>query len=641
GDGSFRDEDRIHLGYETGFRVLPYLMQDSYSREKEDLELDTVILENENLKALFLPSMGGRLLSLYHKKLKKELLFRNPVLQPANLATRDAWFSGGIEWNIGIYGHSPLTCSPLFFGRVKDSQGHEFLRAWEYERCRKIYFSMDFHLPPGAAELAVHVRIVNAAGTDVPMYWWTNIAVPETKETRVFSESDDVIYIKPESNEKENSTCHFGRSTLQNLPSLPDKDGSYPGNFDFASEYFFQTDSACRSPWEASLQKDGTLFYERSTPLLRYRKMFCWGMQKGGRHWCDFLSLPGEGDYLEIQGGMAPTQLHGMVMPAGAEWTFTQYFSGLDASDEDLSGSWTEARDRTRRLVTSRLDESAVEKGHDFFYRQRENSVEEILSKGSGWGSLEQMMQNGRKSPPGMEFPASALDEEQQDWLELLAGRGFHHKGAGDLPLSYMVDTEWAGILEEACSRGDNNPWPLVMLGILFYEQDRKDRALALWKDSLQMEETMLACRNIAVYYRETGQKDKALEYYTRAFQLCSGDPGRPLCEEILSLYIRTENYTGAWDFYSSLAIELRNEERLISLAAVAAYETARFDILEQIFKKDFPSIREGETRLMDLWVRNSARKLAHVRNIPIDAGLMEEARRACPPPPGIDFSMT
>ncbi|MDC7234398.1 MAG: hypothetical protein PQJ58_14290, partial [Spirochaetales bacterium] len=47
GDGSFRDEDRIHLGYETGFRVLPYLMQDSYSREKEDLELDTVILENE------------------------------------------------------------------------------------------------------------------------------------------------------------------------------------------------------------------------------------------------------------------------------------------------------------------------------------------------------------------------------------------------------------------------------------------------------------------------------------------------------------------------------------------------------------------------------------------------------------------
>ena len=42
----------------------------------------------------------------------------NPVFQPGNLAIRNAWFSGGVEWNMGIRGHSVYTCSPVFAARV-------------------------------------------------------------------------------------------------------------------------------------------------------------------------------------------------------------------------------------------------------------------------------------------------------------------------------------------------------------------------------------------------------------------------------------------------------------------------------------------------------------------------------------------
>ncbi|MCZ7665985.1 MAG: DUF5107 domain-containing protein [Chloroflexi bacterium] len=45
---------------------------------------------------------------MLHKPSGRELLAKNPVFQPANLALRNAWFSGGIEWNIGAIGHSPL-----------------------------------------------------------------------------------------------------------------------------------------------------------------------------------------------------------------------------------------------------------------------------------------------------------------------------------------------------------------------------------------------------------------------------------------------------------------------------------------------------------------------------------------------------
>ena len=107
------------LGWETAFRVLPYRMQDQYTRQRQPLTFRSIVLENETLKATFLPEIGGRLVSLVHKPLRRELLHRNPVFQPANLAIRNAWFSGGIEWNIGQVGHTFTTCSPLFASAIQ------------------------------------------------------------------------------------------------------------------------------------------------------------------------------------------------------------------------------------------------------------------------------------------------------------------------------------------------------------------------------------------------------------------------------------------------------------------------------------------------------------------------------------------
>ncbi|WP_344841667.1 DUF5107 domain-containing protein [Nonomuraea dietziae] len=51
-----------------------------------------------------MPGLGGRLWSLVELSTGRELLHRNPVIQPANLALRDAWFAGGVEWNLGTTG---------------------------------------------------------------------------------------------------------------------------------------------------------------------------------------------------------------------------------------------------------------------------------------------------------------------------------------------------------------------------------------------------------------------------------------------------------------------------------------------------------------------------------------------------------
>src|SRR5690242_20325436 len=66
-DPNVPEEDRRRLGWEVAPRVLPYRMQDGYDRVKKPREFCSIVLENENLRATFLPALGGRLVSLVHK----------------------------------------------------------------------------------------------------------------------------------------------------------------------------------------------------------------------------------------------------------------------------------------------------------------------------------------------------------------------------------------------------------------------------------------------------------------------------------------------------------------------------------------------------------------------------------------------
>lgn len=164
---------------------LPYTLQDGYGRDLHPSALRTAVLENELLRASFLLDFGGRLWSLYHKQAQRELLHANPVLQPANLAVRNAWFAGGVEWNIGIIGHSPHTCAPPYAARLATSDGTPVLRLYEWERLRQVPYQIDAYLPDGSPVLFVRVRISNPHDRAIPMYWWSNMAVPQSQETRV------------------------------------------------------------------------------------------------------------------------------------------------------------------------------------------------------------------------------------------------------------------------------------------------------------------------------------------------------------------------------------------------------------------------------------------------------------------------
>ena len=139
------------------------------------------------LRATVALDLGGRLLSLEDLRADRQLLYVNPVVQPANLALRNAWFSGGVEWNIGTRGHSPTTMDTLHAAAVEGPEGQPVLRLWEWERIRGVVFQVDLWLPSTIPVLLARTRIRNLNDAATPMYWWTNAAVALTPQTRVLA----------------------------------------------------------------------------------------------------------------------------------------------------------------------------------------------------------------------------------------------------------------------------------------------------------------------------------------------------------------------------------------------------------------------------------------------------------------------
>ncbi|MBM3496554.1 MAG: DUF5107 domain-containing protein, partial [Armatimonadetes bacterium] len=305
-DAAIPQEDRRHMGWRTAYRVLPHRMQDAYTRDRALCDIGSLVLENEVLRAAVLPGFGGKLASLVHKPTGRELLHRNPVCQPANLALRNAWTSGGIEWNSGLPGHHYLTCAPVFAAEVTGPDCAPCLRIYEWDRVKGYSWQVDFWLPHDSPVLLARVRIVNPHPYELAMYWWTNIAVDEREDVRVLVPAETAL-------------CNPYMRSLEvvPLPKLPDlcrpRDLTYSTQSPHAADFFSRIPDD-RRKWVAALDGDGCGFFETSTDLLRGRKLFCWGMGQGGRQWQEFLAAPGHA-YIEIQAGLARTQMECVPMP--------------------------------------------------------------------------------------------------------------------------------------------------------------------------------------------------------------------------------------------------------------------------------------------------------------------------------------
>ena len=90
-------EGRVYQG--SSGKVYPYPTIESVSDVKTDKKYRAVWLENEYLKVMILPELGGRIQRAYDKTNGYDFVYYNHVVKPALVGLCGPWISGGIEFN--------------------------------------------------------------------------------------------------------------------------------------------------------------------------------------------------------------------------------------------------------------------------------------------------------------------------------------------------------------------------------------------------------------------------------------------------------------------------------------------------------------------------------------------------------------
>jgi hypothetical protein len=614
--------------------ILPCRLQDQYDRSKQPRSFNALVLENQHLRATFLPELGGRLWSLVHKPAARQLLFVNPVFQPANLAVRDAWFAGGVEWNISIIGHCPFTCSPLFAARVQRDDDVPVLRLYEWDRVRRVPFQIDCWLPDDLPFLFVGVRITNPHDHAIPMYWWSNIAVPEAPDVRVLAPASQAY-----------RHDYDGKLLEHDVPIYEGADVTYTTNRASAADLYFRIPPGHR-PWIAALDAKGHGLVHTSTDLLRGRKMFNWGTDPGGRRWQEFLAAPGHA-YLEIQGGLARTQGEYLTMPARAQWTWLEAYGPLEADPAAVhSSNWQTACESVERELERRLPREWLEAELARSGAIAERAPVEMLHSGSGWGALE-LHRRRRAGEPALAssaatpFPDSSLGDEQAPWLMLLNEGAMPSRDPSQSPGSLMVQPEWRDLLEASLSQRQGEHWlSWYHLGVMRYRAADRRGARQAWDESLRIAPTAWAKRDLAVLAREQGDDQQAAELWLKAAAMKADL--LPLAIECAAALLRAQRARDAVAFIHSLSPALQRYGRIRLLRASAALALNDLETVARYFEQDpdVANIREKETTLSDLWFGWQERRIAHQRGVPIDDALRRQVRREFPPPPRFDFRL-
>ncbi len=622
-------EDGLWVGKGMVRDVLPYTMVDVYHWSDTPSDFPAVTLENSHLKAVFLPTCGGRLWKFYDKDRRQDLFYENPFFRPSCLGICDAWAAGGGEFNFGVRGHDASTLQPLFTDVLQDEDGTPVLRFYEYHRIRGITYQRDFFLPENSRFLFHRVRVVNPRDEDTFFYYWANIAVKEMPRQRIVVPAD-TTYV--------NYSLADGKDSLTKNP-LPicreGFDATIPVNHATARDNFFNLESRER-PYELVAYEDGEGVVLASTRRLQGRKLFAWGMSNGGRHWQQHLLGTDQRSYVEIQAGVCKTQAECMPMPAHAVWEWLEAYGGLTVRPECVFGEWQEARREAREALDQALPQEALE---ELLERTRLSVAlrkGKRLFAGPGWGALE----NLRRQLAGESLLEPQLDfgetgEEQAPWRSLLEGRGFPCPEEDWLAPSYMVQPEFCRMLEkeEQTPSGARNWFLLAHRGIQAIHQGDFSLAEKEFRASLACRESTLGHYGLACALRLLGRREECMTSTEAALRLHPENIS--LVKEGFRIFREMEAWKSILSLYETLLPESVRAYPMVrflyayAMAGDGAWRKAE-EIIQEKAVRELPDIREGETTFSEIYLLIRQRE-AEEKGLPFDP-------LAVPLPPQYDF---
>jgi tetratricopeptide (TPR) repeat protein len=293
-------EKRVNQG--TSGRVYPYPFLDKLSDERAPRDYEAVYLENEYLRLMMLPELGGRIYEALDKTNGYNFIYRQHVIKPALIGLLGAWISGGVEFNWPQH-HRPSTFMPTHHLIEKRSDGSATVWLSENDPLQRMKGMVGICLYPGKSFFEMKVQLYNRTPDVQTFLWWINVGIHVHEEYQVVFPPDVTVV----TDHSKRSMSHYpvSHETYYGIDYSNNGAGtdlSWFGAIPIPTSYFV---------WDTNYDyfggydhcADAGIIHTANRYIAPGKKMFTWGAGEFARGWESNLTDE-DGLYIELMAGV-------------------------------------------------------------------------------------------------------------------------------------------------------------------------------------------------------------------------------------------------------------------------------------------------------------------------------------------------
>jgi tetratricopeptide (TPR) repeat protein len=377
-------EKRVYQG--SSGKVYPLPVIDRIETEPRDRFWKALHLENEYVRFMVLPEIGGRIHVGLDKLNGYDFFYRQNVIKPALVGLAGPWISGGVEFNWPQH-HRPATFMPVEYSIEREPDGSATIWCSDHDPMSRMKGMHGLRLPPGRAFLELRVRLYNRTTDTQTFLWWANVATHVHEQYQSFFPRD-VHYVADHAKRATTEFplsrgkyygVNYGDRRVHGVPQeeLPRQfipDGSYPvndlswyANIPVPTSYMIPASNQDFFGGYDHRRRAGVV-HVADHHIAPGKKQWTWGNHDFGYAWDRHLTEH-DGPYIELMAGVyTDNQPDFSYLAPGETKTFSQFwypireigvpdYGNLDAAVRVVRG---EGSLQVQLLVTSARAESSL-----------------------------------------------------------------------------------------------------------------------------------------------------------------------------------------------------------------------------------------------------------------------------------------
>ena len=290
-------EKRVYQG--SSGKVYPNPFTDRVSNEKSDKAYKAVFLENEYIRLMILPEIGGRIHVGQDKTNGYDFFYRQHVIKPALVGLLGPWISGGVEFNWPQH-HRPSTFMPVQHTIEHGEDGSITVWLGEHEPMQRMKGMAGICLYAGKAFIEAKARLYNRTPFTQTFLWWANVGIRVHDQYQAFF-PPDVTYVADHA-KRAMSSFPIARNLYYGVDYRSGVDISWYKNIPVPTSYMV-TESGYDFFGGYDHQRKAGIVHFADHHIAPGKKLWTWGNAEFGYAW-DRNLTDSDGPYIELMAGV-------------------------------------------------------------------------------------------------------------------------------------------------------------------------------------------------------------------------------------------------------------------------------------------------------------------------------------------------